>query len=71
MLTRARRAALGAWRYVRYDLPEVFAPSSMPDPPHVAAQLAAERLRPRRSLREHARVRARWPHTRVSPRCTH
>ncbi len=57
MLTRARRAALAGWRYVRYRVPELVVPSSMPDPPHVAAAEAAARLRPRRTLRQHGQAR--------------
>jgi hypothetical protein len=59
MLTRSRRAAQRAWRYVRHELPELVVPASMPDPPHVAAAAAAARKRPRLTPREHAQVSLR------------
>ena len=34
-----RRAAT----YLRHGVPELFFPSSLPDPPHIAAQVAARR----------------------------
>ena len=49
------RALARAWRYVRHDIPEQMLPSSMEDPPHVAAREAARR---QRTAREHLRARS-------------
>lgn len=32
-----------AYRYCRYDLPEIVLPSSMPNPPHIEERLKQER----------------------------
>jgi len=57
MLGRARRAARRAWQFLRYELPELAAPSSLPNPPHVLAAREAKR-RPRLTPAQHATARA-------------
>lgn len=58
MLGAARRLARRAWLFVRHDLPELAAPSSLPTPPAAAAAADARKRRPRLTLADHRE--ARW-----------
>jgi hypothetical protein len=68
MLGAARRLVRRAWLFVRHDLPELAAPSSLPTPPAAAAAADARKRRRRLTLKEHGEARLVACVTRVVPR---